>query len=185
MTPALSTTAWMLHDLGLATGFGGSLYGRYALHPAVRKIHDEQEKGEVVSKAWRIFSPVNLLSHLTFALTWLAGRSMITGRSIDRQTRRLVLAKDALVTASVATGVGSIVTGYALSRSRENRPPPIESGGTPSIETPERSRRLMQGTRLLGGANLIAIAGVIGITAVLAMKAGKSHRWPLVARLLP
>ena len=185
MTPALTTTALVLHDLGLATSFGGSLFGRYALHPAVRNIHDNKEKGEVVSSAWKTFSPVNTLSQLTFGLTWLAGRTFLTGRSIDKSTRALVFVKDALVATSVVSGLACQATGYALSRSDQGEQPPIYSGNESAIETPAQSQVLQQTTRALGIVNLIATASVVGITAVLLMKAGSSNRWSFVSRLLP
>ena len=34
----LSTTAWVLHETGLAAGFGGNLFGQIALNPAVAEI---------------------------------------------------------------------------------------------------------------------------------------------------
>ena len=34
----LSSAAWMVHDLGLATSLGGTLFGRVALQPALHQI---------------------------------------------------------------------------------------------------------------------------------------------------
>ncbi|MBV9945606.1 MAG: hypothetical protein JOZ69_02035, partial [Myxococcales bacterium] len=93
----LSTTAWVLHDLGLATGFGGSLFGKMALHPAAGAASSKEERGRIVNAAWRTYAPVNLLGHVAFALTWAIGRKMLSGRSLGRTARALVLAKDALV----------------------------------------------------------------------------------------
>ncbi len=185
MTPALSTTAWVLHDLGLATGFGGSLFGKMALHPAVRDIASKDERGRVVSEAWKGFSPLNAIALGTMGLTWAVGRSLLTGREIDRSTRKLVTAKDALVATAIATGFGSMLAGYALSRSAAGQPPALESGEATTAEAPRRSKALRKVSSSLGLLNLIAGAGVIGITAVLGMKAGRSHRFPIVSRFLP
>ncbi len=56
MVPVLSSAAWVMHDLGLATNFGGALFGKVGLHPAVRQITSERERGEVVAEAWKGFS---------------------------------------------------------------------------------------------------------------------------------
>jgi hypothetical protein len=184
MNATLSTTAWVLHDLGLATSVGGSLFGKVGLHPAVRAIESLDERGRITSNAWKDFTPFNLLSHAAVALTWLAGRSLLTGREVDRTTRNLVLAKDILLGAYLATGVSSIATGYALSRSRDREPPPVESGDQPAFGTPQRSRGLQRASDWLGSANLAVGAGLIGITAMLSMRSGRSGKWTLVSRLL-
>jgi hypothetical protein len=184
-TSALTTTAWVVHDLGLATNFGGSLFGKTSLHPAVRKLDSKQERGELVSTAWQQFSPLNAVALGAAALTWIVGRSAISGRSIDRGARRMVLAKDVLIAASVATGVGSMVSGYLLSQSDQGKPPPIEAGGQPSRSTPERSRVLQQASDWFGYGNLVAGGALVGITAALAMKSGRSTKWAAIARLLP
>src|SRR4051794_39401440 len=50
-----STTAWVLHDLGLAAGFGGTLFGKMALNPAVKEVRSREERGKVLDRAWRGF----------------------------------------------------------------------------------------------------------------------------------
>ena len=34
----LSTTAWVAHNLGLAIGFGGTLFGKMPLNPSARPL---------------------------------------------------------------------------------------------------------------------------------------------------
>lgn len=185
MNQTLSTSAWVLHDLGLATSVGGAIFGKAGLHPAVRKIDSQEQRGIVTSKAWKSFSPINLLAHVAVVLTWVTGRSAITGRIIDRPTRTLVHTKDGLVAAYLLTGLVSTAAGYALSRSDSGSPPAIEAGGEPAARTPRRSRILQRISDVTGYANLIAGTALIGVTAVLATKAGRSVRWSLLSRLLP
>jgi hypothetical protein len=185
MNATLSTTAWVLHDLGLATSVGGTVFGKTGLHPAIRSIDSKLERGLVTSEAWKGFSPINLLSHIAVVLTWLTGRSALTGRIVDRDTRRLVRVKDRLIAAYLGTGLASTATGYALSRSRDGSPPSIEAGGTPADTTPPEARGLQRASDILGYANLCAGAALIGITAVLAMKSGRSAKWSFVSRFLP
>lgn len=166
----LSTSAWVLHDLGLAAGFGGPLFGRLALGPAAKEISSREERARVLDVAWRDYNIIDAVSLITMGVTWLAGRSVISGRIIGRQARGLVLAKDVLVGASIATGAANIVASRVLSRS------------TRRGESAEGAATLL---KVLGPINTGLVAGVIGITAVLGMKAGKSTRWSALSRLLP
>lgn len=75
----LSTTAWVLHDLGLAAGFGGNLFGQVALHPAVRSIESKRERGKVTHVAWDRYKVVNAVALAAMATTWGIGRSVVSG----------------------------------------------------------------------------------------------------------
>src|SRR3569623_1408217 len=113
----LSSAAWIAHDVGLATAIGGTLFGREALHPALREgIDDQKDRDRVADAAWRRFSWVNLAGHAAMASTWFAGRALLTGREVDRLSRPLTLTKDALLVASLATGVASLVLGRLLGK---------------------------------------------------------------------
>ncbi|MBC7052135.1 hypothetical protein G6O46_24305, partial [Salmonella enterica subsp. enterica serovar Enteritidis] len=52
----LSTTAWVLHELGLAAGFGSNLFGQLALNPAIAEIQSKRERGKVTHVAWDRYS---------------------------------------------------------------------------------------------------------------------------------
>lgn len=56
---ALAHLARVGHDLGGAGLLGGSLFGRFALHPAVGGIRDKAERGKVVNATWRRYGLVN------------------------------------------------------------------------------------------------------------------------------
>ncbi|HYD43179.1 MAG TPA: hypothetical protein VEB43_20265 [Anaeromyxobacter sp.] len=181
MNASLTGPSLALHNLGLAAGFGGSLFGQMALHPAVRTIDDHKERGQILQKAWRGFSPANAFAIGAVALTWLTGRAALSGGEIDRRARAMVLAKDALVAAYAGTGIASIVIGLR----RGKREPPMEAGGVPAPETAEEDARAMKTVNWLGRANILAGAGIISLTALLNIKAGQSGKWNVIARLLP
>ncbi len=42
----LAQSARAAHDWGLASWLGGSMYGQFALNPAVAKIDDKRERGK-------------------------------------------------------------------------------------------------------------------------------------------
>lgn len=173
----LSSAAWIAHDVGLATAIGGTLFGREALHPALREgIDDQNDRDRVADAAWRRFSWVNLAGHAAMASTWFAGRALLTGREVDRLSRPLTVTKDVLIVASLATGVASLVLGRILGKQvRETR----------SIDERERVETLRRAVGAVGLVNLFANVGILGVTAALAMQAAKSPKFAFVSRVLP
>jgi hypothetical protein len=180
----LSTTAWVLHDLGLAAGFGGNLFGQMALSPAVRSIESKRERGKVTHVAWSRFKAVNAVALAAMAGTWLIGRTVLSGRAVGHGAQPLVVAKDIIVCGALASGIGAMVFGSMLDREQEGAPA-IESGAEAAPETPERTARLQRATNTLGRISMLLNAGVLAITTVLAMKAGESQRWSVLSRVLP
>src|SRR3569833_41595 len=66
----LSTSAWILHNLGLATSIGGNLFGQGAIQPALAKdVEDEQQRAQISDDAWSRFSWWNLAAHDVVATT--------------------------------------------------------------------------------------------------------------------
>jgi hypothetical protein len=188
MNATLSTTAWVLHDLGLATSVGGTLFGKAGLRRATGS-QMQDGRGEIISEAWKQFTPINLLSHLSVGVTWLIGRSMLSGREVKRSARNLVLAKDALTGVYLVSGLASTAAGYGASQLRQGNESTgssvIQDMGGDEANKAELSHRLQRASAVLGTANLVAGAALLGITAVLAMQAGRSPRWSFVSRFLP
>lgn len=181
----LSTAAWIAHDLGISTGVGGSLFGRVAMHPATRNISDREERGRVVEDAWQRFSHIQLGALGLMALTWFAGRSALSGRQVDRTARALTLTKDVCVIGTLATAIASTIAGRRMAAQQPGAPPIDETGQRLAAEAAPSAKRLNRITSASGIANLAFGAGVVATTAALAMRAGKSARWSVVARLLP
>ncbi|RKG99366.1 hypothetical protein D7V97_31760 [Corallococcus sp. CA053C] len=185
MMPVMSSTGLVLHNLGLAAGFGGTLFGKIALNPAVKVLDSHEDRGQVANAAWNGFNIVNAASVGLAAITWLVGRSRLTGKEIDSTTRGLVIAKDVLLGATVALGAANIFGGAFLARQAPEGAVPAETGLTPTANTPETAAKTMKAMDVGGIVNLATMAGVIAITAILNMRAGASSRWSLVSRFLP
>jgi hypothetical protein len=188
MNATLSTTAWVLHDLGLATSVGGAVFGKAGLRPAAGASDMQNGRGEMITEAWKRFTPINLLSHLSVGATWLIGRSMLSGNEVRRSARNLVLAKDALTGVYLFSGLASTAAGYGASQLRKSSSGSgsiIEDVGVGEGNKDELSQKLQRTSSVLGTVNLVAGAALLGITAVLAMQAGRSPRWSLVSRFLP
>jgi uncharacterized membrane protein len=180
----LSTAAWIAHDLGLAAGVGGTLFGRVALHPSLKEVEDPQQRGRLTAQAWQRFNTYQLAGLGLMAASWFAGRSLLTGREVDQATRGLVLAKDGLVLATMATAVGTAITGRLMAKQGPDEGLPMHEGGGVAAEAPETAQRLNRVTDVLGLLSLVAGMGVIATTAILAMRAGESGRWTWVSRRL-
>jgi hypothetical protein len=181
----LSTTAWVLHELGLAAGFGGNLFGQLALNPAVKAVESKRDRGKVTHVAWDRYKAVNGVSLLAMAGTWLIGRTMLSGREVGPTSRVLTIAKDVLVAGAVIGGVGSIIVGALLDKAQRESGFAIEDGATPAPETPAHVARLQRLVNVFGTANIGFQAGILATTTVLAMKSGKSSKWSFVSQLLP
>ena len=101
----LSTAGWVVHDVGLATNIGGTMFGMMALEPSLSEVDDAHERDLVSQKAWNKFSWVKLASHVAFAVPWFIGRSMLTGKEVSARARALTRTKDYLIGASLITGI--------------------------------------------------------------------------------
>ena len=186
MSAALSTAAWVTHDLGTAIGVGGSLFGRVALEPAVRHIEDREQRGQVVNDAWRRFGAVQIGALAVMATTWYVGRAKLGGAAVGGNgVHGLVVAKDILVGTTFASAVGAAITGNLMTKRRGSQAVPMNNKGEVAGDAPRAERRLGRVTDAFGLLNLIAGVGVVAVTAILAMQAGKSGRWSAVSRFLP
>ena len=157
----LAQGARAAHDWGLASWLGGSMFGQFALNPAVAKIEDKRERGKVVNAAWNGYNVINALSLGSVALGWFASR--LTETRPDRLTkeeRNLATAKDGLTLAALATGIASGVQGARLAREAPEGAVPIERGTTPTDDTPPEAARTQ---RSLAGLGILNIASGVGL----------------------
>jgi len=78
-----------------------------------------------------------------------------------------------------------VIQGRALTGQAPDGAVPIESGTTPTSETPEKAASLLRSVNQLGNLNILVTGAILGITTVLSMKATKSTRFRAVSRLFP
>ncbi|MEJ7716612.1 MAG: hypothetical protein WKF31_01110 [Thermoleophilaceae bacterium] len=135
------------HDIGLAAWVGGSMFGKFALNPAVSQVSSRAERGKVVNTAWSGYSPVNTTALGAVTVGWFAAR--VTEANPWRQTeaeRQLSKAKDALVIAALVTGTAhrrpgctprqAGARGSGADRARQRA-----RAGDPAARRPESSAR--------------------------------------------
>ena len=173
----LSSAAWAVHDVGLATAIGGSLFGKAALEPALDEISSPRERDRVSTDAWRRFSWVKLGAHVAFAAPWFIGRTMRDGSEVSARASALTRAKDVLVGVSVVTGIATHFIGLELGK-RSDRGQGPEQGE-------KKSKLLERIVATLGSINTLANVGVMGVTSFLAMEGSKSAKFALSSRKLP
>jgi hypothetical protein len=114
---ALAKTICAVHQLSLATAFGGSVFAKTGLRPALKEgIGDMPDRLKVAEIAWKGFNRVNVPAHLAFGATWLYERHMLTKLHLDAHTQSLVAIKDMLVLGSFVTGIANIAVGKRLAR---------------------------------------------------------------------
>src|ERR1700733_14384473 len=114
---ALAKTICAIHHLSLATAFGGSVFARTGLRPALKQgIGDTPDRLKVAEIAWSNFNKVNVPAHIGFAATWLYERRMLTKLHLDAHTQSLVAIKDMLVLGSFVTGIANVAVGNRLAR---------------------------------------------------------------------
>jgi hypothetical protein len=190
----LSSAGWIVHDVGLATAIGGSLFGKVALEPALEEISAPFERDHASEKAWNRFSWINLAGHVAFALPWLLGRKMLTGREVSARARGLTRTKDVLVVVSLITGISSIILGKVLGRKVRKGEGPAQAHAGQAGQAPQgslveaaaaNSRSLARVVGTLGTVNMIANASILAMTTLLAMESSRSIRFPAWSRRLP
>ncbi len=170
------------HDLGAAGLLGGSLFGRFALHPAVGGIRDKAERGKVVNAAWRRYGTINALSLAAVTAGWLSARATETRPALlSTREESLSRAKDGLLAAVAVSGIATAWSGIRFSRLAPGGAVPLEDGDTPAYETTREGARLKRRLNRLGALTTAAEVGFVAVNAALAQE---GHSRPPVRRAL-
>jgi hypothetical protein len=137
----LSTPTRVVHNLGLAACFGGTLFGKVAFNPSLSLIGSKTERGKVGGTTCNRFNALKAASFVLAAATWLPQRFGLTGeRRHLRVVRNLLLAKDVLMGVAGSVGLSVLVLQIVLYCQAPKGAVPLETGGV------YRQRR-----RLIGG----------------------------------
>ena len=143
-----NTIARSLHDIGLATWFGGSLMGDVGLNGAASTAADERERNSIASAGWARWTPINfgaIAAHLV-------GGVLITAANKGRLAGQRGVATTSIVKTAV-TGAALAATAYSryLGQKQIGRPDvPVHAVTDPSSETPadvaaaQRQQRIVQ-----------------------------------------
>ncbi len=164
---SLQNVGQVVHDVGLASWLGGSLFGKFALNPAVQAIPDRRARGRVANAAWNGYNIVNSVGLGSAAVIHLAARG--TELAGPRQTsteKTLTRVQDGLMIGAVVTGVLNGIQGYRLKRQAPDGAVPIETGTKPAPETPPAAASIQRSLGVLGNVNIVTGIALIATHAV-------------------
>jgi hypothetical protein len=184
MTSNDNTVARTLHDVGLATWFGGSLMGATGVNGAAAAVQDPSQRLRVATTGWSRWTPLNLAG----IAAHLAGGAVLTGANKSRLAGQQGVAaasavKTALTVAALGTTAYARVLGKKLERAGDV---PVEGGTTPSPATPDQVTRAQRQLTVLQWV----IPALTGALLVVNARMGEQQRPTqvgkgLIRRLLP
>jgi hypothetical protein len=182
-----NTVSRSLHDLGLATWFGGSLMGAVGLNGAAGEVEEPKQRLRVANAGWNRWTPVNLAgiaAHVAGGTVLLAANK---GRVASQQgVAQATVAKTALTGAALAATAWSRALGAKLDQAGDGRSVPVEGGTEPSIDTPEDVAKAQRQLKVLQWV----IPALTGAVLVVNARMGEQQRpaqvtGGLLGRLLP
>ncbi len=179
---AVANTARAAHDVGLAAWLGGSMFGKFAHNPSLRRIESHTERGKVTNAAWNGYNAINAAGLGAASIGWLAARftEARPGKLSDRE-RTLSTAKDALMGVAVVSGVATGILGAQLARQAPEGAVPVDTGTVPAPETPKGAARIQRAIGALANVNIVSGAGLVAVNGVLAQT---DHSRPPLRRAL-
>jgi uncharacterized membrane protein len=160
------------HELGLAGLLGGNLFGRLALHPAVERISDPSERGEVVNAAWRRYGTVNSLSLLAVAAGWYGARAEEArgAGKLTARERQLARVKDVLVGTMLVTGATTAIEGIRFAKQAPGGAVPLKDGNHTDASASPHAARLKKQLNVLGAVAIGTEAALVAVNAALAQE---------------
>lgn len=167
---ALNIPSRVVHDLGLAAWFGGTLANAVALNRAAGETSNASSAGRVVNAGWDAWTPVNAVAigaHLLGSVGQLRGNK-------DRLFAQKGVGTMA-VTKTVLTAAALGVTGYSrlLGQKVADRPSvPVASGTEPTDSTPPEVASAQKQLKILQWV----IPAITGALIVVTAYAGEQQR---------
>jgi hypothetical protein len=152
------------HDVGLSVWYGGTVFGKFVLNPALRALPDEVQRGQAANAGWAAFHPLGGIGLGTAAaVRYVARTTELRDAMLSPEEKVLAKAGDALMVTSIALSVLSFVQGQRLAR---KGPVPMESGTQPTTGTPPEVAKLQRSNEVLGNSTVLAGLGLISVQAI-------------------
>jgi hypothetical protein len=153
----------LLHDVGAATWFGGSLMGAIGLNGATAELDDPTERARASTAGWARWAPVagaGVLAHLVGS----AGLTVTDSGRIA--TQQGVARSSAVKTALEVAGIGVSVWSLALNRAMAKAgPAPVEGATEPGAATPQEVAKLQQQLKISQWANPAVAGALIAVSS--------------------
>jgi ankyrin repeat protein len=165
-----NTVSRSLHDLGLATWFGGSLMGAVGLNGAAADVEEPTQRLRVANAGWNRWTPVNLAgiaAHVAGGAVLLrANKGRVAGQQGVAQA---TVVKTALTGAALAATAWSRALGAKLDQAGEV---PVEGGTDSTTDTPEDVAKAQRQLKVLQWV----IPALTGAVLVLNARMGEQQR---------
>jgi hypothetical protein len=165
-----NTVSRSLHDLGLATWFGGSLMGAVGLNGAAAQVEEPEQRLRVANSGWNRWTPVNLAG----IAAHLGGGAVLLGANKGRVASQQGVAsatviKTALTGAALAATAWSRALGAKLDQAGEV---PVEGGTESAATTPEDVAKAQRQLKVLQWV----IPALTGAVLILNARMGEQQR---------
>jgi hypothetical protein len=165
-----NTVSRSLHDLGLATWFGGSLMGAVGLNGAAADVEEPTQRLRVANAGWNRWTPVNLAG----IAAHVAGGAVLLGANKGRLASQhgvaqATVVKTALTGAALAATAWSRALGAKLDQAGEV---PVEGGTDSTTDTPEDVAKAQRRLKVLQWV----IPALTGAVLVLNARMGEQQR---------
>jgi CBS domain-containing protein len=175
-----NTIGRSLHDVGLASWFGGSLMGAVGLNGASAQVGDPTERARVADAGWAKWTPVNaaaITAHL------LGGAQITRGNKgrllIQPQARWVNGAKAGLtLTALAATGYARYLGQQVMDAESQGGGVAVDDATTPRAETPPDAAGAQRQLKIMQWL----VPASTGTLLVLNAKAGEQQRPAAILR---
>ena len=165
-----NTVSRSLHDLGLATWFGGSLMGAVGLNGAAADVEEPRQRLRVATAGWNRWTPVNLAG----IAAHVAGGAVLLGANKGRMASQQGVAK-ATVVKTALTGAALAATAWSRAlgaKLEEAGEVPVEGGTDPSGDTPQDVVKAQRQLKVLQWV----IPALTGAVLVLNARMGEQQR---------
>ena len=163
--PERNTLARSLHDLGLASWFGGSLMGAIGVNGAAQEVDNPGQRARVANAGWSRWTPVNAAAIGTHLLGALQLTRANKGRLASQSgVRGATVVKGALTAGALGATAYSRLLGKRVERAGDV---PVESGTVPSNGTPPDVAQAQQQLRILQWAIPALTGGVLVMNALM------------------
>jgi hypothetical protein len=165
-----NTVSRSLHDLGLATWFGGSLMGAVGLNGAAAEVEEPRQRLRVANAGWNRWTPVNLAgiaAHVVGGAVLLGANK---GRVASQQgVAQATMVKTALTGAALVATAWSRALGAKLDQAGEVS---VEGGTDPGDGTPQDVAKAQRQLKVLQWV----IPALTGAVLVLNARMGEQQR---------
>ena len=182
-----NTLARTMHDVGLATWFGGSLMGAVGLNGASSEVSDPTDRARVANAGWGRWTPVNLAAIGAHVLGATKLTTANKGRLLGQKgVGRTSALKAGLTASALGVTAYSRVLGQKVmeAETKEAQSPygatglEVADATTPAAQTPEDAAKAQRQLKMLQWA----IPALTGALLIVNARMGEQQRPTQVAR---